>query len=124
MPPMSETVGLVKTFSVGIQLVWSHENLVRKPVALLAHGIVDTVPGLAFLIKIANLSLSCTTLSKSMKVAMRTAAPKSWLGDRSTADQFGTAFSVQICKASQLREEKLDRYYDTKRQKANRQNED
>lgn len=87
LPLMNHTMVRARTFCGGIQLVRSHEHLVQKRVDLVAQSIVDTVPGIPFVITIANLSLLCPTLPKDMKVAMCTASPQSWFRERSTADE-------------------------------------
>lgn len=47
-----------KTFCGGIRLVRTHENLPLKRTAVVTQDTVDTVPGIPFLVKTANLSLS------------------------------------------------------------------
>lgn len=72
---MSETAVQIKTSCRGIQMVSTHESLVQKRVALVAQSIVDTTPGIPFLIKTVTFTLSSTTLPKGMKVAICAASP-------------------------------------------------
>lgn len=101
----------------------THINLVQKRFALVAQGIVEMAPGIPFLNKIANLSSSCTTLLKSMKVAICTTSPPSWFRCRSTQKPDKTN-AVQIYKAPQPKEKMMDKRYDAKPQDANLRDKD
>lgn len=64
LPPMSESKMQRKVSCGGIQLTRKSENLFLKRVVLVAQAILDTVPGILFLIKNGNPCLSCLTLPK------------------------------------------------------------
>lgn len=95
-PLISQTMVQVKIFCRGIQLVKSHANLVLKRVALVAQGIVNTVPGEPFLIKIAHLSLSCTLILKKLEVASCVAPPQPRFGSKPVGYGPGTLSVVHI----------------------------
>lgn len=123
-PPMSEIMIPVKTFCGDTQLVITHEKLVQKRVALVAHGIVDMTPEIPFLINITNLYSLRTTLLKGMKVAVCIASPQYWFGYRFPAEEPGTVDSLQNYESFQMKEKTIDRLYNTKRQDAELQNND
>lgn len=89
-PSMRGTTVQVKKFYLGRQLVKTHKNLIQKLVALIAQGIEDPAPGMLLLIKIASLSLSCTTLSKSIEDKICITSPRSWFRCRATDKPFTT----------------------------------
>lgn len=111
---MSEAVVLVKTSRGDIQVVKTQENLVLERVAIAAQGIVYIAIKIPFLIEAANLSFSCTTLPKRMKVTSCVAHPQAWFAYGSDEHIPSTVNAVQLLKGSLSKEKAMHKHYTTK----------
>lgn len=103
-PPMRETMLHAKTFCRCTPPVKTHEYLFPTGAALYTQRIVDTVPQIPFLIKIANHSKSCIALPKGTKFASYVASPQSCFMCESKEHGPDTLGFVQLYNASRCKE--------------------
>lgn len=101
----------VKESTGWTHLVETHKILASRQQALVAQGIIDSVPRIPIDTKVANLSNSCIQQFKDMKVAECIPVPRMWLEptmEEDGCDNVGFVKNYKAPKSKQVIKDKLD----------------
>lgn len=116
-PRKSEVYCDVKRKSRGVQLLISHENLLKTRHALVAQEIVEAVSTKPFVIKMANWSCQQMPVSKEMKAETCLQASTSRMDSWGPVEEMpstrieDSVSATQIYKASESREQIFERHH-------------